>query len=226
VASVRPGYIRPTGGIVVGPDGMLYSGWMAKYGTYGGAIAITDPASGETTLIENPLGEQAISGLAVDAKHAYVGTTLSANGLPSKPNASACFGMVELASRKIVFKHTFEGVSNVGRIGYDARTKLVVMAAGPTLRTFDPRRKELIPICEKWPTVSSTMALPGNGKVYTADVKALVCIDLSSQEAEQLAELPARVRSVTIDPDGAVYVACGEDVYRVKPDGEDKPAGH
>src|SRR5213076_338199 len=60
------GYIRPTAGVRVGPGGLLYSGWMASYGKYGGAIAVTDPKSGATKLIENPLGEQAITALAVD----------------------------------------------------------------------------------------------------------------------------------------------------------------
>jgi len=97
--------------------------------------------------------------------------------------------------------------------------------AGSTLRTFDPGRKELMPVCEAWPTISGTLAVPGDGKVYAANGKALVCIDLANRKVDQLAELPANVRNVTIDPDGVVYVACGEDVYRVKPDGKAKPAG-
>ena len=83
VASVSPAYIRPTGGILA-VNGKLYSGWMAKYGTYGGAVAVTDPQTGKTELIENPLGEQSVEGLAVDERFAYVGTSLTANGLPDK----------------------------------------------------------------------------------------------------------------------------------------------
>src|SRR5439155_2997054 len=52
IATVSPGYIRPIAGVVLGPDGNLYSGWEAKYGTYGGAVAITDPATGKTQVIE------------------------------------------------------------------------------------------------------------------------------------------------------------------------------
>ena len=44
---------------------------MAKYGSYGGAISITDPKDGKTELIENPLGEQAIAGLAVNDSQIY-----------------------------------------------------------------------------------------------------------------------------------------------------------
>jgi len=65
IASItKDGYIRPTGGVVLGPDNKLYSGWQARYGAYGGAVAITDPTTGKTELIENPLGEQPIMGLA------------------------------------------------------------------------------------------------------------------------------------------------------------------
>ena len=69
----------------LGPDGKLYTGWLAKYGTYGGAVSITDPKTGETELIENPLGEQAILRRALPtADFIYVGSCLAGNGLPAK----------------------------------------------------------------------------------------------------------------------------------------------
>src|SRR5579872_3813972 len=69
------GYSRPTGGIIVGPGGKLYSGWTPSSG-YGGAIAITDPVTQVSTLVHNPLGTQQIMGLATDGKVLYVGTGL------------------------------------------------------------------------------------------------------------------------------------------------------
>ena len=56
---------------------------MAKDGVYGGAVAVTDPSSGATDLLENPFGRQTVSGLALDDAFLYVGTSLEANGLPA-----------------------------------------------------------------------------------------------------------------------------------------------
>jgi hypothetical protein len=122
LTAVGPAYIRPTGGIVTGPDRKLYSGWMAQYGKYGGAVAITDPDTGKTELIENPLGEQAVEGLAVDGQFAYVGTSLTANGLPAKKGESPRFGVIDLTSKKVVFQREFEGAQSVRRVVYDTKT--------------------------------------------------------------------------------------------------------
>lgn len=220
VARVSPAYIRPIGGIRVGPDGKLYSGWMARYGTYGGAVAITDPATGETTLIENPLGNQAVAGLAVDHAHAYVGTTLGANGLPNKPKESPRFGMIELATQKVVFKQEFQGAGSVGHVHYEKKNKVVVMVVGGTLRTFVPAEKKL---GDPWPEgppkiTGSSIAVPGDGNVYAGSGKTVLAIDPVNRTAVPLAQLPANVSNVTVDSAGVVFVSCDEDIYRIHAD--------
>jgi len=214
------GYIRPTGGILVGPDGKLYSGWMARYGTYGGAIAITDPDAGATELIENPLGEQAVDGLAVDARFAYVGTSLAANGLPNKQGEAAKFGMVELASREVTFVQDFPGVGGIGNVVYDANTKRVALTVAGQIRRFDPAAKQFIPcLVDAAPRVtSSSLAAPGDGKVYYGREKSLMALDMQSGQAEHIVDLPANIANVTVGPGGVVYVSCGVDVYRVRRD--------
>src|SRR5207245_9938114 len=107
IATVAPEYIRPTAGVTVGPEGRLYSGWQARYGAYGGAVAITDPASGKTEVIADPLGSEGVSGLAVAGDAALIGTTTSANGLPNKPGASAQLGVYDLKARKLPHSHEF-----------------------------------------------------------------------------------------------------------------------
>src|SRR5205823_6596050 len=135
IASVAPGYIRPIAGVVLGPDGQLYSGWEAKYGVYGGAVAITDPASGKTQTIENPLGEQAVSGVAI-GEFLYVGTSLDGNGLPHKSGEFARFGVLDKTTHKVLFKHEFPGASNVSHLLFDQTAKRLAMAVDGQLKLF------------------------------------------------------------------------------------------
>lgn len=221
LARVGPKYIRPVGGIVTGPDGKLYSGWMAQYGTYGGAVAITDPKTGDTRVIENPLGEQAVEGLAVDGQFAYVGTSLHANGLASKTGESARFGIIDLATGKMVFRRTFGGASAVRACVYDPKTKRVAMIVenrGARLRLFDTTTRRFVrgPSGEVVNVSSRSIETSGNGAVYYGHGESLVGMDMATAKAAVMAEAPHDIEHVALSPQGDIYVACGVDVYRVK----------
>jgi streptogramin lyase len=219
IASVGPkGYIRPTGGICAGPDGRLYSGWMARYGAYGGAIAITDPASGQTTLIENALAEQAVEGLAVDSRYAYVGTSLHANGLPAKRGEDPHFGIAEVASGRVCFSHRFVGATAVRCVALDEVTGLVLMVVDGSLRAFD-RASGLFSdaITPQAPRVTSrSVAARGDGAVYYASGRQIVALDLCAGSARVLSEAPEAASNVAVGPDGHVYVAYGVEVGRIR----------
>lgn len=212
------GYIRPVGGIRLGPDGKLYSGWMAKYGTYGGAVAITDPASGETEMIENPLGEQAVAGVAADAKFIYVGTSLGANGLPNKKGEWAGFGIVEKATKKAVLQRTMEGASQVGRFAFDAGAKRLALSVNASVRIFDTEDQRMLDdLTKDAPAVSTNcVAAPGNGFAYYGSERSVVRMDLATGKTETLAEMPGNVTTLAAGADGTVYAACGVDVYAVR----------
>ncbi len=217
IARVGPAYIRPTGGIVVGPDGKLYSGWMARYGTYGGAVAVTESGTGKTRLIENPLGEQAIAALAVDDRYAYLGTSLRGNGLPTKKGEPARFGVLDLASGKPTFTRPFKDVSHVGPIVYDTKTRRVVIVVAGRLWVYDAPKQQLGsgPIADASACTGHVTAAPGDGRVYYGSETSLVALDLVADKCRVVAELPAKVANVTIGSDKAIYVSCGADVYRV-----------
>jgi hypothetical protein len=217
VAKVGPAYIRPTGGILAGTDGKLYSGWMAKYGTYGGAVAVTDPATGQTDLIENPLGAQGIVGLALDRGLAYVGTTLEANGLPEKKGESPHFGVVDLAAKRVAFKAPFQGAKAVYSVVFDAKTARVAMLVDKRLRVFDPRKKAFADAAFAGvPEITAArLAAPGKGFVYAGTDKDAIRVNLKTGAVKVLARAPAPVTNIAVDNHGIVYIACEADVYRI-----------
>ncbi|MCC6443967.1 MAG: hypothetical protein IT210_10995 [Armatimonadetes bacterium] len=220
LAQVGPDYIRPTGGMVTGPDGRIYSGWMARYGTYGGAVAITDPVTGKTEMIENPLGEQAVEGLAVDDKFAYVSTSLTANGLPTKKAEGewASFGVIDLATRKVVFRHMFDKVTGVRQVVLDVKTRRAAMIVDGALAVFDTARQSFVSDLPGEPPRASSyrMAAPGDGKIYFATDRDVNTFDLMTGQTKTLARASANVTNVTVAPDKAIYISCGMDVYRVR----------
>lgn len=226
IASVgSDGYIRPVGGAVFGPGGKLYSGWMAKYGVYGGAIAITDPASGQTELIKDPLGDQTVSGLATDGRILFVGTDRTANGLPVKPGDSARFGVVDPVTRTARFTHVFTNATKVHGIVFEPETRTVFLAVDQRVCRFDPARG-LAPAPEPNapPLGSSTIAAPGRGTVCYGSGRTLIAWDARRGSGQTLATLPGNVNHLAVDARGRVYASSGPDVYQINSSIQPSPA--
>jgi hypothetical protein len=211
------GYIRPVGGVLVGPDNKLYSGWMAKYGTYGGAVAITDPRTGDTELVENPFGNQAVSAVAVDDKRIYVGTSLGANGLPNQ-KGKPTFGVLDLTTRQPLFQQSFDGASGIEHVLYDAATTRAVASIGRKLQIFDPAQEKFLPdLTKEAPDLTShSLAGRGDGKAYYANGPKLLRLDLATGTAEEVATLPEKIDTVAISKDNTLFASCGPTVYRIK----------
>jgi streptogramin lyase len=211
------GYIRPVAGITLGPDGKLYSGWLAKYGTYGGAVSITDPQTRKTDLIENPLGQQGIGGVATDGERIYAGSTLAANGLPNKPNESPSFGVIDPKTKAVSFKKTFEGVGAVNNLVYEPKSQRVMMTTGKKLAIFDTGNNDFADL-PKLPAVTGKTQLKviGDGKVYANVGKDVLAIDPATGESHAVAAAPEEIAKLAVAKDGAIYVSCGTKVFKLK----------
>jgi hypothetical protein len=217
VTTVGPAFVRPIGGIVIGPDGKLYSGWMAQYGKYGGAIAITDPVTGKTERIENPLAEQAIAGIAVDRDYLYFGTSLAANGLPEKQGESPSFGMLDLKTRQVIYSHIFPGASQIRSLVHDRQTHRIAFARDSALTVFDPATRTLTTMPEALPAIgNSALCGDSKGSLFYGSGKSLIRVALKDNRAVTLAHLPANVTGVAVRKDGTIFVACGADIYRMQ----------
>lgn len=213
------GYIRPVAGVDAGPDGKLYSGWMASYGKYGGAISISDPATSETKLIENPFGRMGISALACDGRHVYAGTTILGNGMPPQKGVQAVFGMVELPSGKVVHRQEIAGVSSVSSVIHDARTGVVALTtSGGQVRLFDSAQKRMLDDRgTSAPALTKGMlSAPGNGLVCYASGARVILLDMSDGSWSEAASLPAQIEVVAMNRRGDIYAMCGVDLYRVR----------
>lgn len=98
LTSVSPEYIRPHGRTVIGPKGDIWTGWYAKYGTYGGALSKIDATTQEVTCY--PVGENAVASIASDGEVVYYATNGMACGLPYRDN-SFCLAAVDADGREL-----------------------------------------------------------------------------------------------------------------------------
>ncbi len=217
------GLIRPTGRMKRGPDGMLYSGWQAKYGTYGGALVRLDPSTDEITVWKDPLGPEPVVALAVDNRLAYVGTNLSANGLPTKPGDGQ-FGVIDLKTGGVVFAKRMDGrqsVSPIGAIRGPNGARLAVLPTRTAIDVFDSDSLEFQERIEE--SSVGTPESPWYGEdVLTTEDGALIFSrgpwlvkiggDLS---IEHFGPLPWNPNHVTLGADGMIYACNGPTLYRI-----------
>lgn len=210
------GYIRPEGGVSLGPDGKLYTGWLAKYGTYGGAVSITDPRTGANELIENPLGEQGVLRVISDGSFAYAGSTLAANGLPNKTGEFARFGVIDLATKQTVFQREFDKVCGVHVLAYDPQSKRVVLSDGEKMMLFDTSVRGFVDLPQVANANGRSVAVPGDGTVVYASDNKVVRLDIRTGKATTIASAMGSVGNVACGPKGELYISYGVGIYAVK----------
>lgn len=221
IAKIGPKYVRPAGRASVGADGKIYAGWWADYGTYGGAVTITDPRTDENTLIENPLGKQSVNGIASDGQSLYIGTSLGANGMRNKPDELPKFGVMDAGTRQVSFTHEFPNAATVSNVLLDPVSGRVGMAVaykdGARVEIYDPVTRRIVQDLPKSPPVTSaTCATPGDGFYYFGSGDRVIALDLKTGEAGTVERLPAEIEHIAVGKDGAIYVSCGADVYRAR----------
>jgi outer membrane protein assembly factor BamB len=216
IAHIGPEFIRPTGGITVGPGRRLYSGWTAGRG-YGGAIAITDPRTGQTELIRNPLGAQQVMGVVTDGTLLYAGTGLGGTALPDKTNESPRFGIIDPLSKDVLWQEALEGANRVRVIGYDAATHTVVTIVDNHVRLFDTVSRSFDSRGQGAPVVASwSNGIPGDGTLYYGSSKQVLALDLARGSLSVVADAPGYVNNVTVGPDNTIYFGVAADLYAIR----------
>jgi sugar lactone lactonase YvrE len=208
---VRPQVVRPEGRSVLGPDGAIWTGWSAKYGTYGGGLSRIDPATHEVEFWYDPIPEQQVAGLAADDRYLYFTTNGGASGLPYKEEP--CHFGVWSTEGRLIFKHRFEEGPRTGAAIVAAGGKVLVRV-GAEIAFFDPdamqfeRRIRMDADC-------SWMVRMNDGEVAAFCGNALWFIDVQSAQARMYTELPGHVRAAAVTPSGELYFAVGSTLYRV-----------
>ncbi len=224
IARVGPDYIRPQAGVRVGPEGRLYSGWLAKYGEYGGLLLITDPKTGKSEQVNDPLGPHGLSGVQpVGDGLVLLGSTIYGNGLGVQKDTPSRLGLFDLNAKKLVYSHDFPGSASLGSFVFDPATGIAAFTAvGGKLYLFDVNWRAFVGGANDGPAIEgltgyNIVMLPGKSRVVYAIGDTLHARGLRTGATATLATLPAKIESISAAPDGAaLYAACGVDVYEAR----------
>lgn len=209
---VKPDFVRPEGRTVIGPDGGLWTGWSAKYGTYGGALSRVDPETREVQVWNNGVPEQQVAGVAADDRYVYFTTNGGASGLPFR-EVQGYFGVWH-PDRGLIHSIQLASHEKMGNAILAAAGNVYV-GVSHEIRVFDPARlefREELAIVTEAPC--SWLVSARQGRTVGAFCgKKLLLIDTENGEVEQVA-LPGIVRAATEHPHG-IYFAVNEVLYRI-----------
>lgn len=209
--SVEPDLIRPEGRSVLGPDGAVWTGWGAKYGTYGGGLSRIDPHTLEVNSWYDPIPERAIAGLAADDQYLYFTTHGGGSGLPQRD--IECHFAVFSPDGELVYVREFDKKFKLGAVL--AAGGKVAFRTGKQVRIFDPSIMAVVKIIEigedcTWMTANGSRGATLFGREHMYE------LDIETGQLEQVMKLPGVVNAATRTPDGELYFAHKTVLYKLK----------
>ncbi|MFM7322159.1 MAG: hypothetical protein ACKO5K_11635 [Armatimonadota bacterium] len=214
ILTLTPDHIRPSGGIRVLPRRRLASGWMAKYGAYGGALAITDIDSGKSIVHRDPLGPFAIQGVCAAGDAVFITTTTSANGLPARTDTWSRIGLVQPEDGRVLWSAEVPGERSAAHPVHDPVTRTVHFVAEGRIRRVDLGEPRLHPVGDAPKCTGAGLAL-SRGRIVFAEDRVLKALDPANGTVATIAELPGKVAKLAAGPD-RLYAMVGVELYEIK----------
>lgn len=205
-----PELIRPSAKSVIGPDGHFWTGWMAKYGSYGGGLSRVEVNTLEVEIWADPVGPQALMGLAADQQYLYFITGGGANGLPAKQEPF-CF-VVWSPEKGLVWKREFPLGAALHSVG--AVQGRVLVGVDNRLEIFAPQALAFVGQVEL-PGSCQLLTSLAWGKTAVFCGRQLWLVDLLSASGELAGELPGVIHAAVATTGGEVYCAGGTELYRL-----------
>lgn len=211
--TLTPDYIRPTGGICQLPGKRLASGWMAKYGTFGGAIAVTDIATEKSKVYTDPLGPWCIQGLCAVGDLLFATTGNSANGLPSKADVWSQWGLIDPNTGKVLARGEVQGETSATWPVYDPATEAVFLIARGRVRRFDVKSRTLLPASDS-PKASGAGLVLHNGKILHNDGNTIFAYDAKTGKSDPIAELSGKPTRIAASSSG-IFAMVGVELFAI-----------
>ncbi|MBP1991466.1 hypothetical protein [Paenibacillus eucommiae] len=209
--TVAPQLVRPSGKSVVGPDGAVWTGWAAKYGTYGGGLSRVDPQTLEVLSWYDPVPEQQIVGLSADSRYLYFTTDTAGNGLKAKSTSRYLVVWDPAASAEVHRELLEEPEALRVLLACAGR---VWMERDGQIHIFNPQTlswENPIPLGESCTCMvqvnDATIALFGERYLYELHVE--------HRKAVQVGELPGDVGTAVVSPNDEMFFASGSWLYRL-----------
>ncbi|MEZ4837170.1 MAG: hypothetical protein R2873_35095 [Caldilineaceae bacterium] len=209
LTSVGPDLIRPETRSVIGPVGNFWTGWMARYGVYGGGLSRVDVHTGDVTAWADPIPGQSLIGLSADDRYLYFTTGGKANGLPDK--VDTFHFVVWDPARGEVYRHRFARGQKLGRVL--AVDGCVLVCVDSSIHIFNRHEMDWQATVALDDPCGELVALPNGRALLFAGPRAWT-LDPIGGELVHVADLPGPAYTATVS-DGQVYFAHLTELYRI-----------
>lgn len=210
LAPAGPDLIRPHGKSVTGPDGAFWTGWMARYGVYGGGLTRIDPVTYDMKSWYDPVPGQGIESLAAGGKYLYFTTGGKGNGLKTKTGVF-CLGVCDTEG-KLVRKVEFPEGSVPGCVEIAGNYGAVCL--NDEMILFDNITMEFIRRI-KLPGPCTCLVKQGDERLLAFCENGLFTIDPAKGGSEPAAELPGPVKTAAVAANGEIFFAVNEHLYKL-----------
>lgn len=218
--SVAPQMVRPHAKSVLGPDGGIWTGWYANYGSFGGGISRVDPESYEVKSWFNLIPEQAIEHLVAGKDALYVVTSGSASGMADREDS---FYLAKIGlDGTVLKKHAFAKGILLRRLAViDGR--IYVLLGDKTadyccVEVFEEGTLEPItafPLGAASVLPTDLMAI-GTDRLLVFAVSEIFLISLPDGKILDCCPSPGIVQTCTRTPDGTVWFAVRREIYQLE----------
>jgi len=211
--------------LVLGPDGMIYTGTVPVKGRLGGAIVRLDPSSGAVRVWRNVIPNQSfLSAVAVPQTGEMFFTSSTHGGSSAIPTEKEAYvALWDIKKGQIAWKgQPFEGAELYWN-AVMARNGLIYGLMGNKLYAFDPVRREVVHR-GRLPTRSARfpgLATTSRGEsalIYGLGDGAVFTIDPSDNSTRIIARHPSLRNAVglLVAKGGTLYYGSGPNLWRAK----------
>jgi hypothetical protein len=213
------GLIRPVGGLVVGPQGRLYSAWSAQYGKMAGGLGEYDLKTNQSRSWTNEIfaPDMAIGSIAADDKYVYGVTSNSFSGI-APPHKPVVFWVFDPIAEKVVFKETLANALDRPAVVRVPETGNIWLAEPAGLRRFDVATLKFAPAIS-WPREAGAPAsisasdARGNSAWFTANQVVVRLDDSAKPTATSVFAAQEGIGALAAGDDGQLYFTQGVNVW-------------
>ncbi|HEU4682875.1 MAG TPA: hypothetical protein VFS39_00045 [Nitrospira sp.] len=203
--------------MITGPDGKVYLGAQAEYGTLGGPLVIWDTATDHVESYPHFVRDQSVISLT-SAQGVIIGGTTTQGGGGSHPTQShATLFVWDAAGRRTLFETPVAGSAITDLVA--TPEGLVYGFADETLFRFDltSHRLTLTTASVRGLIYNSMMVAPG-GSIWGLSGEGIFTIDPASQSVRLIAKAPEPVTAGFALQWPFLYYASGPRIYRYRLD--------
>ncbi len=207
------GYIRPETRSYMGPGGYIYTGFLASYGVYGGALTRIDPETNEVLLWKNTENDCGITSLFFDSKYIYAVTTTRGNGLPPR-NGVPTYVMKLDRNFNVIETKSFDNFNLLGKDFVNGKVYLGIFAEGKSYLVTGDDGMESYTLKEISDLrLDNLTNLCGTDKLIFHSGNRIYTMDFDGGNITPVCEADERITHFTVSRNGRVFFACQSKVF-------------